>query len=165
MSGSAHAPLADGWSHRVRARATPRPRRDTNLRNAIQSRPAARDPGLALRDDGGDPRARHRVHQPATPGRTSPCMPRVAARRPPRSAPWASIHKTDWLFPQYREIGAFLLPRYHAGPDGCGVAGQLARRAGLHREVLRALSPSRSAPNNCMPWARRWPPSGSVRTR
>ena len=41
-------------------------------------------------------------------------------------------------------------PGYHAGPDGCGVAGQLARRAGLHREVLRAhLYPDRYPATAC----------------
>ena len=58
----------------------------------------------------------------------------------------ACLPKTDWLFPQYREIGAFLLRGHHAGADGRGLAGQMARRAGVHREVCRAdLDPDRHA--------------------
>ena len=77
----------------------------------------------------------------------------------------ACLRKTDWLFPQYREIGAFLIARHHAGADGRGLAGQVARRDRVHREVLSPRSPSRSAPTDCMRSARRWPLSGWARIR
>ena len=48
----------------------------------------------------------------------------------------ACLRKTDWLFPQYRELGAFLV-RGITPPDGRHVARHLARRAGVHREMLR----------------------------
>ena len=35
----------------------------------------------------------------------------------------AGLHKTDWLFPQYRELGAFLLRGITPGTDGRGLAG------------------------------------------
>ena len=56
----------------------------------------------------------------------------------------ACLRKTDWLFPQYRETRRLPGARHRARPDRRGVARQLARRAGLHHEVLRPdLDPDR----------------------
>ena len=58
----------------------------------------------------------------------------------------ACLRKTDWLFPQYREIGAFLLRGITPAQIGAVWRGQVARRAGIHREVRRAdLDPDRHA--------------------
>ena len=149
MSGSAHAPLADGWSVEL-------------------------EPVQLLAPD-GTPTSETRFSRdlpPETLGWLYEMMvvtreldtEFINLQRQGELALYAScrgqeaaqigavacLRKTDWLFPQYREIGAFLLARYHAGPDGCGVAGQLARRAGLHREVLRAdLHPDRHPTTAC----------------
>ncbi|BCO35248.1 hypothetical protein MHEC_16810 [Mycobacterium heckeshornense] len=49
----------------------------------------------------------------------------------------ACLRKTDWLFPQYRELGAFFSPRYSTLARGGGLARNLARRVGVHQQVLR----------------------------
>ena len=56
----------------------------------------------------------------------------------------ACLRKTDWLFPQYRELGAFLVRGITPAQMGAVWRGTLARRAGVHQEVLRAdLDPDR----------------------
>ena len=50
----------------------------------------------------------------------------------------ACLRKTDWLFPQYREIGAFLLRGITPAQMGAVWRGPMARRARVHREVRRA---------------------------
>ena len=77
----------------------------------------------------------------------------------------ACLRKTDWLFPQYREIGAFLLRGITPAQMGAVVAGQRGTAGwGSPRSAARR-SRFRSARTACTPWARRWPPSGSARIR
>jgi pyruvate dehydrogenase E1 component alpha subunit len=63
----------------------------------------------------------------------------------------ACLRKTDWLFPQYREIGAFLLR---------GITAESVSPSGA---APRSLFPS--APTDCTRSARRWAPSGWARIR
>ncbi len=75
----------------------------------------------------------------------------------------ACLRKTDWLFPQFRELGVFLVrgiaparsPRCGGAP---GTADSISRR--------NAVRPSRF-PSPLTPrtrWVRRWPPSVCART-
>ena len=52
----------------------------------------------------------------------------------------AACAKTDWLFPQYRELGAFLLRGLTPAQIGRGVAGQVARGAGVHEKCVAPIS-------------------------
>ena len=76
----------------------------------------------------------------------------------------ASLRKTDWLFPQYREIGAFLLRGIT--PAQMGAVWRASGTVGSDspRSVARRYR-SRSARTDCMRWARRWQRNGSARIR
>ena len=142
MAGSVQAPLTS-VDVELEPIATGRPGRDADRRNPIPPRPSTRDAGLALRDDGRHPRARHRVRQPAAPGRAGAV--RVVPRPGGRAGRCDGVPAQDRLavsaVPRDRCVpGA----RHHAGADGRGVAGPMARRARVHREVLRPdLDPDR----------------------
>ena len=85
-----------------------------------------------------------RIHQPATPGRAGAV--RVMPRPGGRSDRGDGVPAQDRLVvppvPRDRRVPA---ARHHTGPDGCRLAGQVARWARIHREVLRADLDSRSA--------------------
>ncbi len=76
----------------------------------------------------------------------------------------ASLRKTDWLFPQYREIGAFLLRGITPAQMGAVWRGNGTAGWDSPRSVSRR-SPSRSARMVCTPSARRWPPNAWARIR
>ena len=62
----------------------------------------------------------------------------------------ACLRKTDWLFPQYRELGVFLVRGIPPGKIGRGVARNVARRTGIHQEALRPdRDPDRHARPAC----------------
>lgn len=75
----------------------------------------------------------------------------------------ACLRKTDWLFPQYRELGVYLvrgIPPGHVGSRGVepGTAGCNSPRSAVHRCRFP------SAPRPCTRWARRWPRNAWTRT-
>lgn len=75
----------------------------------------------------------------------------------------ACLRKTDWLFPQYRELGAFLVrgsPRLSWALYG--VAGGMAGSGSPTNAARR--SRFRSAPRACTLSVPRWQPSASART-
>lgn len=76
----------------------------------------------------------------------------------------ACLRKTDWLFPQYRELGAFLvrgIPPGTSAPSGAepGTAAWNSPRSAAPRSRFR------SAPRPCTPWAPRWPRNGWAKIR
>lgn len=74
----------------------------------------------------------------------------------------ACLRKTDWLFPQYREIGAFLLR---------GITRPRSVRCGAANGTVACSSPTTASPRSRSPSvptaytrsAPRWPRSASVR--
>ena len=138
MAGSVRAPsTSENRSRRAGADSTGRPGRDADHRDPVSPRPSARDAGLAVRDDGRHPRARRGVRQPAATGRTRAVrvVPRPGGRADRRDRVPAQDRLAVSAVPRDRCVpGA----RHHARADGRGLAGPVARRARVHREMRRA---------------------------
>ena len=116
-------------------------RRVADPRSPVPKRPPARDAVLALRVDGRHPRPRHRVREPATPGRARPV--RIVSRSGGRPGRRRRLPPQDRLavpaVPRTRRVAG---ARHRASPHGRRVAWPLAWRAGVHQEVLRPASDS-----------------------
>ncbi len=64
---------------------------------------------LAVRVDGASPASWTPSSSTCSARASWRCTRPAAGRRPRRSARRRCLRKTDWLFPQYRELGAFLV--------------------------------------------------------
>ena len=143
MAGSAHAPLADGWS--------------------VELEPVQ----LVAPDGTATSEARFsRDLPPETLGWLYEMMvvtreldtefinlqrqgelalyPSCRGRRPPRSAAPGALRATDWIFPQYRELGMFVVRGID--PGGVGMAWRGAWHGGfgfIERSVAPHLHPHR----------------------